>query len=555
MSEVLDALGDWKRAAARLVGGVALVCEKQIESELEQLDTFAAREFPATCRGNDRRNRYRLWRQRVMLVLAKGLSLYRRQAYPQAKKLLALAEDFLNNCLGKVSEQPSTGRGTEQTFKCSGTRCRLHYFQGLLLMRQRKFDDATAEFDRSMTFCFDRLDEQLRLDDRPDSGEAGQPSRHEVERSFATYCLAKLLVHLGETAYRQGRLHTARRQLLSARVLLKVSADHFLGHRAELLLCMIDREDESIAHQGWPLLARFAACHEGLKNHRIYGIEASMEEIITSVYLHHAREKGQRIIRGRGPRMGLDFEAALTRIADDIKRIDNLPETMFHALLVRARIQTRLKKWDEVNKSVEQAEEALESVRPAAVRLPLAAEVKVVLARKELRKGNPGDALELFREALRLQHESYVFQFSCHLHVFEILLNMDNLTEAAARIAPCIELLPNVDSAFQRARFEKLRASLESRAECTLHFDPDFKLDHGRTKLDCHYVKYLAGLIDKKPSEILEGHNWKILVEQHHVNPGQRQVIEKVVRANFPGYPRAGIRHDRRHTRKSRQVI
>ena len=109
---------------------------------------------------------------------------------------------------------------------------------------------------------------------------------------------------------------------------------------------MVDRENKSIAHQGWPLLDRFSRCHGGLKEHKVYRIEASMEEVVTFTYLHHAREKGEHPL-GTAPRTGLvDYGAALTQISHDIKTIDNLPETTFHALLVRGRILTRLKKWD-----------------------------------------------------------------------------------------------------------------------------------------------------------------------------------------------------------------
>lgn len=549
--EVHDALGDWTVAAAVLNGQQWTECHWKISTALAASASFVAREFPSTDTDpKSRQGKYRLWRQRVMMVLAKAFSVFRAEDFSRAEKLLALAEKFLDECLGAVPVRGA--RQGRSVFPCSGTRCRLYYFRARLLMRQRKFDEAVLAFDRSTEFCFARLDEQLRK-----TNSSANPSRHQTERAFATYCLGKITVHMAEVALHQGRLRIARRHLLLSKVILRMADDEFLTRRAELLLCMVDREDQDIAEQGWALLSRFKSIGENIKGHPVFEIEASLEEATTAVYLLHERDKVSKSASklGKPPQGSISsFAEAMRKVEDVISSLRRmkLPETLFHALLVKGRILTRLAEWSLAVAAIEEAEAQLKTIKPASARVPLAAEASVVRARSLEANGDLESALAMFQMVLTKAHESYVFCFSCHLHVFDLLLKTGDLGAAEACIAPCFALLANVDSTFQRNRFEALLKRLESQSKQTIDFkSPQFTLVAAQRSLRKRYVSYLAKLIDKKPSEILQTHNWNRLVRNCGVSAEDRPIVALALSEDFIGHTRAGKRRVRIPNRKT----
>jgi hypothetical protein len=198
----------------------------------------------------------------VVCVLADGSASFRDLMPRRAERLFNVASEFVDACLVPAN------------FPCNGTRARLSFFRAQLHHGEEPFEVAAAKYDEAMRLCSARLDER----DEVNTDEECMP---DVERAFATYCLGKLHVRMGDLEFNQGHLRAAERHLLTAKILLRDTQGAFLANRAELLLCLIARSDSSFAAQGWSLLERIAICREGLRRHPEYYIDASIEEVKT----------------------------------------------------------------------------------------------------------------------------------------------------------------------------------------------------------------------------------------------------------------------------------
>lgn len=180
------------------------------------------------------------------------------------EEMFNAAQKFLEGCLAKAG------------FPSVGTRSRLHYCRGNRYAANYEHALAAAEYDRSLTFCIARADERMR--GKRDS------SQFEVERSFAVYCLGKLELAFGQLDFHRGHLDSAKRHAKRAGLLLQTSRDSYLPHRAQLLVCLIERYENNF---GWALVDRMFECRDNLKGHRPFQSEATIEAVKTSVYLRN----------------------------------------------------------------------------------------------------------------------------------------------------------------------------------------------------------------------------------------------------------------------------
>jgi tetratricopeptide (TPR) repeat protein len=497
--EVYDSLGDYGRAHSSLDQSTAIAAAIQkIESVLKRPSQFSRQEFPPELQAVERLDRYQLWRQRAVAMLADGFSAYRAHLLERAERRLNEAGEFIYDCLVPAG------------FACNGTKASLHFFTGLLWQRRRLLTRAAEDLDKSFEFTLARLSERI----------PANPENSELEKSFAHYCLGKLHVHMGELQFEQGRLASARRHLLAGKTLVITTQDTFIAHRAELLLCRIARSDEQFAKEGWALLDSFAKCRSGLQLHPAYHLEASIEEIKTAVYLHHAGSA----VPGTPPQTRLrTIHDALTEIDPLIARARelNLRQSEFHAFLVKARILTRLGQSQEARSAIDRASGLYPQSEPPA---PLLAEARFVLAKTYSSQKNFNTAARFFREALEIGHDSQTFQLSCHLQVLEMLIRARKFAEAREYLGACEGLLRQVESKFLRDRYDDLQKLLDSSRTITFKFGPNFELDAATGKLERFYVRNLAALIDRQPHDILKPGYWRLLCRKHGVQEDKRRI-------------------------------
>jgi tetratricopeptide (TPR) repeat protein len=508
--EVFDALGESGRAFSFLrEDDIDRTCLQLIELANKRPEEFRREQFPSGGSKTERRQIYRLWRQRIFVVMAAGMTAYRDQLLLRADHILNEANTFVYKCL------------IPSGFECNGTRARLHFFLGLLSQRRHLLAAAANHFDKALEFCFGRLNERI-LDQT-------QPQDHEIERAFANYCLGKLHICVGELEFDQGRLKAARRHLVSGKLLVCATQDTFLLFRADLLLCRIARSDEQFVLQGWALLKLFANCRLGLERHPVYRIEAAIEEVTTAVYLHRAGKN----IPGSPPRGRLaSIDQALEEITKLIQGASTarLQHTQFHAMLVRARILIRLHREEEARSAIDDALGLFPSEGPPAA---LLAEASFVRAKTHSSQGNFQTALRYFREALTAGHESQVFQTSCHLQVLEMLIRGRHHVEARNYLSSCDEILRDIESSFLHARFDELRQILDAGSTITFDFDSKFDLNDAKDQLERFYVRNLARLLDRPPGEILKPSFWRELVKKHNIDDTRRR-IKALLAKHYP---------------------
>ena len=506
--ETYDTLGDYGRAAESLRTVTAKSCRELIENAVSHPTKFGEIEFAGGKSQSIQLESYRLWRQRVVVVMAQGIDAYRAQLPKRAEHLLEAAHKFVYDCL--------VPRG----FQCHGTRARLHYFTALVRQRGRALAAAETEFDRALKLCVTHLNDQLAV--------TFVPERQDLERQFANYATARIHIGMGELDLDRGRLKAAARHLLTSQTLLRSTQDHYSFHQADLLLSKIARSDEQFSAEGWKLLDRFSRCRKGLEGHPVYHLEASVEEVKTAVYLHRAKKP----VAGSPPTNHLSsIEDALRSIDKLILEIAerNLVHTRFHAILVKARILSRLGRHDEALEAISQAQDLYPNGAPD----PLAAEADFVRAKAEASQQRYHLARQWFNDALRKCHESRVFQASCHLQILQMLVNEGRRADAQEHVERYRSSIGDVESTFLQERFTKLTNELDRSTILPIQFDPSFNLDEARASLDRFYIVNLAAVVDKAPREILKDGYWKELQRRRTV-PDDKRRVRTLINKYFP---------------------
>jgi hypothetical protein len=261
--EVYDSRGEFQKAFEYLRKdgvidkGFGMLCEANSSP-----DDFVAETFPSGLTSGEKKSRYDLWRQRTFGALALGLATF-RAGEPEFEKKLLVAQYFIEHCLKRAG------------YASNGTRARLHFFLGQVWEVTYDLSRAYAEYSKSFDYCIARANERLRR-------EAVEAEK-ETERSFAIYCMGKFKLKMSQIDFEQGRLKQAQYNAKEAGLLLHISHDPFLPHMAALLRCRIDRHHKDFYATGWNLVKRIDQCCSGVRQHRPYYLEASMEAIKTCV--------------------------------------------------------------------------------------------------------------------------------------------------------------------------------------------------------------------------------------------------------------------------------
>jgi tetratricopeptide (TPR) repeat protein len=512
--EVFDSLGDYDQAQKSLHAGTATRdAILKIRSALKKPGEFPTLEFPPTLDAAERLARYQLWRQRVVALLAEGFSAYRHHLMTHAGTLFGQAGSFIYDCLLPAG------------FSCNGARSRFYFFEGLFCQRCRDLTLAAEHLDKALRFCSARLTERLT---QPATAEQEQ-----LEKAFAHYFIGRIQIHMGEVQFEQGRLTSARRHLTAGKALVFTTQDTFLAYRAELLLAIVSRSDEEFVKQGWSLLESFKNCRLGLERHPAYHLEASIEEVKTAVYLHHAG-KG---VPGRPPEKRLaTVEAALKEIGtliSEARRL-RLRQTEFHAYLVKARILIHRHREDEARAVIEQGRGLYASEPPA----PLEAEAKFVRAKTYSSEKHFDSAARDFQDALDTGHDSQTFQASCHLQILEMLINGKKLAEAREYLRKCEDPLRGIESRFLVNRYEALRKRLDLTRVISFEFTNNFDLQSASDDLEKFYLRNLAALINRRPREITDPNPWRLLGQRYSGRLDKRR-ISRLLNKQFPARSRS----------------
>jgi tetratricopeptide (TPR) repeat protein len=519
--EVYEALGEYAEAAARLRSdGIADECAKLIQNEIRHHKAFTQREFPSTLDPEKRRERYRLWRQRVMVLLADAIAAD-RQFSPHPRQLLDDALTFLDKCLAPAG------------FPCNGTRCRHQYFSAILHHHAEEFAEANHACKESARYCDARLQEHL-----------AQEGRQDDEAAFATYCLAKLHVKHAEIKVDQGYLRQASDLLDYARVLLRTTQDQFLASRAELLACRIIRLDKDIKQEGRALVDRIKSCRQELAAHSLFAVQAGVEEVTAAVYL----------LSKKSPPEPHDYDTALTTIKSLITKAAaaGAPGVSLHflALLVKARIHIRQ---DEYNTARQTINEALDLYRRDDPReqppASLSAEARFVEGRTHLHEGHYEPALECFRQALKDQHASNLFNASCQLRVLEIHLRQKHFARAKTALRDCKRTQHRVESNYFNTRLEILEQEFHDAHVLTIQFQSPFDLRTTIDELEQRYLVFLAAYINRELHELLLPAFWRRLKQAHIVTSKQHVII--LLKRHFPEAYRASRREAKSHGRRT----
>jgi hypothetical protein len=473
--------GQYQRAAERLRDNGA------IEEALGCLDKASrdpkrfAREFPKMAR--DAKSQYKLWRQRVMAVLAHGYSAFQLEERGATDVVRSVAS-FLKKCLDPLR------------YESNGARARLYFFRGIIHESNYQMAKATRAYDLSVHFCKKRAAKELAR---------REAAKYETERSFVVYCLGKMELRLGQLDFDSGRLTAAKRHASEAGLLLRCSKDPFLPHMADLLWLKTRRYEEDFLEQGWRLVEQFEVCAWHLAGNLPCQIEAKIEAIKTSVYLLHFELR---------PPNGEGVERSLPRAQKEIEAVigmarESHPRLTFDALLVKARTLNRMQKFQEALDVVEEAEQSM-SVLPR----PLLAEALFVRGKihtgwsqqaqaPRLMQRSRERALEHFQNADSEGHASLTFRISCKLQMAELHLELGHGSAAEALIAEAKELSRGVEHTFLNRRLEKLRERTEGRS---FHrwFEKKFDLKDARDELEKSYLLFVSRLSGYRVEEFPE---------------------------------------------------
>jgi len=517
--EVYEALGEYKKAAERLrYDQVVDQCAKKIREANAHPRAFVHGEFLDTVVDPPlRQQRYRLWRQRTMVIMADAIASEPHFAH-HPRQLLDDAENFINNCLLPAG------------FKCNGTRCRHQYFSAILYHAAEEFDKAARACQESRSFCDERLKERL----------ASHSADAETERAFANYCLAKLQVKLGEIKFDQGYLQQAQDHLGCAIVLLRTTQDHFLAARAQLRACMIERADQDLSKERWALLDRVSACRRELTNHPFLDVHAGIEEVTTEVYL-----MSQQIPRVR-PSTNLpdDYKQARESIEAHIEAATLLGTPgvalHFHALLVKARIEIRMGQPEEARITVDKALDLYRTFPRQRPPSALHAEASFVRGKSYFSQAQYRNALNCFQEAFAHRHGSRLFKSFCQLRILHSHLNQQQFGLAQEALDECKQLGRNLESANFSKRLEELERRFKDAHVLIIEFRPPFRLQERIGELERRYVLFLAAQINREVHELLLPGYWRQLKQKGLV--GKKRQIEILLKRHFPDAHREALR-------------
>ncbi len=270
--EYFHSRGDQDAAAARLRDGQVVESAVRLVEEWSQAPgRFVEAEFPPDLPDEERRRRYNLWRQRAVGSLAWCMVSHQRRESGW-KELLASVESFIDVCLGSAG------------FGCTGTRARFHFIRAQIHESNNETPEAVSDYDRSLHYCIKRANERL--------GSGQSDGQQEIERAFAIYSLGKLKLRLGQIDFEMGQLASAKGHAREAGLLLRVSRDPFLPEMANLLSYCIERQESTFYARGGDVVARMESVREGLQEHRPFFLKASIEQLITRVYLTGAQPGG-----------------------------------------------------------------------------------------------------------------------------------------------------------------------------------------------------------------------------------------------------------------------
>jgi tetratricopeptide (TPR) repeat protein len=479
--EIYHSRGEYRKATECLQdGGEIEAGADKIIQQNRWPDRFIKKHFPDPRSAQERKSRkshYDLWRQRVMGMLAMGADDF---LLPDNKRqeMFGQAQKFLEECLG--------GAG----FPCVGTRSRLHFFRGNSYEANYVHALAAAEYDQSLAFCIARADDRMQ--------KSSGSSQFDAERAFAVYCLGKLELRFGWLDFHRGHLDSAKRHARRAGLLLRTSQDPYLPCLAQLLVCLIERYKDNF---GWNLVTKMSECRESLTEHIPYRLQATIEVVKTSVYLREVKPP-----KDDPTFLSLDQALrVLAEVADEARKL-GLKQTQFHALLVRARTLSRLKRFDEALQTVADAENLLGAQIPK----PLEAEAwfvkgkicatrgRTVMRDSGNRPGKQADSRMLrddraahdhFQKALNVGDASLTFEISCRLQMSEMLLRLDRIREAKNLLAEAKNQIQSVQHTFLQERLGRLERMIDETTISEFRYSlPLFSLDEARDEVERKFL-------------------------------------------------------------------
>jgi tetratricopeptide (TPR) repeat protein len=513
----------WEMHHARGEYGEATDCLRdrgEIEAATEIIyeqsrrpDRFADEYFPRKLSPKARESQDALWRQRVMGVLAMAADEFLLDDN-RREEMFNAAQKFLEECLAKAG------------FRSVGTRSRLHYFRGNRYAANYEHALAAAEYDRSLAFCIARADERMR--GKRDS------SQFEVERSFAVYCLGKLELAFGQLDFHRGHLDSAKRHAKRAGLLLQTSRDTYLPHRAQVLVCLIERYENNF---GWDLVNRMCGCRDNLEGHAPYQLEATIEAVKTCVYLRNEPRPPKE------PNF-LSLPEALKQaivVAGRAKKL-GLKNLEFHALLVKARTLNRLNRFEAALKTVDEATKAVDPHIPK----PMQAEASFVKGKIHATRGAVHGADEKetirmlkddekaylhFQNALDAGGASVTFRISCRLQISGMLLRLGRVIEARNLLADGKKDLESVQHTFLHERITDLEKRIEESKFSEFRYSlPHFSLDKAHQEMEKKFLLAIERETNLPPHEFL--HNFRKI--EPLLNGLSRERLERIIKDHFP---------------------
>jgi tetratricopeptide (TPR) repeat protein len=391
-----------------------------------------------------------------------------------SRELLGGVGNFIEGCLSRAG------------FECTGTRARYHYFRAQIYYESNnETSEAVEEYDRSLHYCIKRANERL--------GNSQSDGQQEIERAFAIYCLGKLKLRLGQIDFEMGQLASAKRHAREAGLLLRVSRDPFLPEMANLLSYCIERQESTFYARGWDLVDRMQAVREGLSEHRPFLLKASIEQLITKVYLIGRQPSGT------GGRVEALAEAhtELKTLSSEARQL-GLPDLQLLALLASARTLLRMGETEKAHGVAGDAHRIAVSGKDKAEVLFVEGKTFVAQAAGAAGSGRVfeerkycEEALEKFRGALHMNHPSVNFQLACEERIAGLLLKAGQVIEAERLLKRAREHCKHLEDTFLRGRLEALFAEIDQTRYSEFTYGPGFDVDSAKEEV---INKYLLNL-------------------------------------------------------------
>jgi tetratricopeptide (TPR) repeat protein len=475
--EAYDARGEYPEARTRLLeDGVVTRGIEKLENAVRNADTFVAQHFACAHDDPAQIERYNVWRQRVIGALAYAVSEFRSQGTTY-EGVLNTVELFLEQCFAKAG------------YANHGTRARLNFFRGNIFESKSEIAAALAAYERSLECLSSRVKHRL----------TNTPERS-TERDFATYCLGKLELRMGQIYFHRGLIQRAQEQALKAGMLLAASQDPYLPHMAELLSCQIERYREDFKSRGWEIAARLCSCCHNLDGHKPYQLKAVLEWTKTCVYLYDTPTP-----RSDPAFLNLEQALAKTNEAIDEAQTLNLRKTHCQALLIKARTMLRMGRATEATEAVKQADNLLRALPNSlkAEALFVKGKIESMRARRTVdlihKAAFNASAAELFRQALDLRPESVTFRATCLMQIVEALNHQGKVVQAGRFLIEAETQLSGIERTFLNVRLRRLR---EQKAEAGVFyhkFEPGDDVGLVKERLVREYVSEIASQMQIEP--------------------------------------------------------